>query len=214
MTPPTCCLAFGVFLIFSDFLQKYVSGIYGIIPSVCSIYLLENTAIIKKTIMSSKSNENGTVRRSFNEAIAGGAAGAFARTVVAPIDRIKLCSQLRGSIHTSSSTNFSPNDTAFQIFQKLVHREGLLSLWRGNFPTICAEAGNTALNFVFFDYYKQVGDHILDSIGNSHFREDGHDGGRNRRILRSFISGGLAGATTVTFMYPLGFMSYEDKACM
>jgi solute carrier family 25 (adenine nucleotide translocator) protein 4/5/6/31 len=156
--------------------------------------------------MASKSKENGTARRSFNEAIAGGAAGAFARTVVAPIDRIKLCSQLRGSIHTSSSTNFSPNDSGVQIFQKLVRSEGLLSLWRGNFPTICAEAGNTALNFVFFDYYKQVGDHILDSIGNSHFREDGHDGGRNRRILRSFISGGLAGATTVTFMYPLGFM--------
>jgi solute carrier family 25 (adenine nucleotide translocator) protein 4/5/6/31 len=163
-------------------------------------------------------------KRTITDAIAGAAAGAFARTAVAPIDRVKLIIQLRPTfIPRASSSNGASNAptsnltasplaqhrTAWQIFRGIVREEGAASLWRGNAPTLLIEAGSTALNFVFFDWYKFASHSFLTSIEHQYpsLREDNNGpGSRKRRILRSFVSGGLAGATTITFLYPLAFM--------
>ena len=165
-------------------------------------------------------------KRTATDAIAGAAAGAFARTAVAPIDRVKLIIQLRPTIispeassknGTSSALSSShpkvssvaQHRTAWQIFRAIVREEGTASLWRGNAPTLLIEAGSTALNFVFFDWYKLASHSFLTSIEHQYpsLREDNNGpGSRKRRILRSFVSGGLAGGTTITFLYPLAFM--------
>ena len=160
-------------------------------------------------------------KRTATDAIAGAAAGAFSRTVVAPIDRVKLILQLRPTIispvdnGTSSSSSHpktlsvAQHRTAWQIFRAIVREEGTASLWRGNAPTLLIEAGSTALNFVFFDWYKLASHSFLTSIEHQYpsFREDNNGpGSKKRRIVRSFVSGGLAGGTTITFLYPLAFM--------
>ena len=150
-------------------------------------------------------------KRTATDVIAGAAAGAFARTAVAPIDRVKLIIQLRPTIQplVSSSSSVAQHRTAWQIFRAILREEGVSSLWRGNAPTLLIEAGSTALNFVFFDRYKFASHSILTSMEHQYpsLREDNNGpDSRKRRILRSFVSGGLAGATTITFLYPLAFM--------
>jgi len=144
------------------------------------------------------------------DAFAGATAGVFARTVVAPIDRIKLLIQLSGSIQSESSTTTSfTKSSPIQIFKDIIQKEGILSLWRGNTPTILIEGGVTALNFVFLNKYKALISNNVLSILEQHIpslRPENEGGIRKRRILKSFVSGGLAGATTISILYPLGFM--------
>eukprot|EP00571_Detonula_confervacea_P015005 CAMPEP_0172308928 /NCGR_PEP_ID=MMETSP1058-20130122/9379_1 /TAXON_ID=83371 /ORGANISM="Detonula confervacea, Strain CCMP 353" /LENGTH=187 /DNA_ID=CAMNT_0013021457 /DNA_START=56 /DNA_END=616 /DNA_ORIENTATION=- len=156
-------------------------------------------------------------KRTLTDALAGAAAGMFSRTVFAPIDRVKLLIQLRGSIiPKSSSSSVSDggqqhqqhyNKSPMQIFRGIIQKEGLLSLWRGNTPTIIIEGGATALNFVFLNWFKLASLNVLTSLEVRYpsLRQD-NGGDRTRRLLQSFVSGGLAGATTISFLYPLGFM--------
>ena len=68
------------------------------------------------------------------------------------------------------------------------------------------EGGVTALNFVFLNKYKAL---ISNNVLSKHYpslRPENESSIRKRRILKSFVSGGLAGATTISILYPLGFM--------
>ena len=163
------------------------------------------------------SSTQSASRRAATDAFAGALAGAIARTAVAPIDRIKLLRQLRGSITfpLSSSASAAPqpssisnSKTALELLRSIVREEGLLSLWRGNSPTILIEAGSSALNFVLLNVYKDASNHALEGLAERFptIRADGASGDKKRRFLRSFVSGGLAGATTITFLYPLAFI--------
>ena len=146
-------------------------------------------------------------KRTITDAIAGASAGIFARTIAAPIDRVKLLSQLRGSIPATAASHQEHKLSALQIFRGIVQKEGILSLWRGNTPTILTEGGVTALNFVFLNWYKLASRDVLTHLENHYPSLRLENGGdRKRRVLQSFVSGGLAGATTITFLYPLGFM--------
>lgn len=162
-----------------------------------------------------KGGSHSASKRTLTDAIAGAAAGTFARTAVAPIDRVKLLIQLGGSIQTKSGgspttdggTKHQSNKNPLQIFRGIIQNEGILSLWRGNTPTILIEGGVTALNFVFLNCYKLASVRVLARLEN-HFPslKEENGGDRKRRILQSFVSGGLAGSTTISILYPLGFM--------
>jgi len=80
------------------------------------------------------------------DAVAGAFSGAFAKTVVAPIERVKLLMQLQFSIENSSknggrtssataqtpSTERSTKKYGAWEFAKIVYREqGILAFWRG-----------------------------------------------------------------------------------
>ena len=56
---------------------------------------------------------------------AGGVAGAVAKTVIAPADRVKIIFQV------DPNRPFSVRD-AFGVAKDIVRREGFLGLWRGN----------------------------------------------------------------------------------
>lgn len=152
-----------------------------------------------------KGDAGGSVSgRTITDAVAGAAAGVFARTALAPVDRVKLLVQLRGSIRASAELG---HRNPLQIFRDIVQKEGLLSLWRGNAPTILIEGGVSALNFVFLNWYKRASLGALSSLEVRYPSLRIENGGdRKRRLLQSFVSGGLAGATTISFLYPLGFM--------
>jgi hypothetical protein len=63
------------------------------------------------------------------EAIAGAAAGALAKTAVAPIERVKLLMQLGREL----SSNSYSNDNAWQVARKVYNEQGMLAFWRGMF---------------------------------------------------------------------------------
>ena len=123
----------------------------------------ENTSNI--TGSNSPSHRNTPAVPQWREAVAGAGAGAISRTIMAPIERIKLLQQLQYSTTTTGSTTTRStrgrmNDihqlSAWQIASKLHREEGWRSFWRGNVPNILRVAGTQALNFTGMEYYKRV----------------------------------------------------------
>jgi solute carrier family 25 (adenine nucleotide translocator) protein 4/5/6/31 len=131
-------------------------------------------------------NNNSNVRpthhgKHVRAAVAGACAGAVAKTVVAPIERVKILMQLQHSLTSQTYLNKNP----FQVASTIYRDEGLLAFWRGNFHNVLQQGGTSALNFMFMDYYKAL-------AGNS--------------VYASFLCGGLAGGTATTILYPIQFL--------
>jgi solute carrier family 25 (mitochondrial adenine nucleotide translocator), member 4/5/6/31 len=119
--------------------------------------------------------------RPIRAAVAGACAGALAKTIVAPIERVKILMQLQHSLTSTTYLNKNP----FQVASTIYRDEGVLAFWRGNFHNVLQQGGTSALNFMFMDYYKAL-------AGNS--------------VYASFLCGGLAGGTATTLLYPIQFL--------
>jgi len=122
---------------------------------------------------------------------AGGVAGGISKTVVAPIERVKLLLQVQ-----ASSTQIKPEDRYTGIvdcFRRVASEQGVSSFWRGNMANIIRYFPTQALNFAFKDKYKQI---FLGGVSKDQFW---------RFFLGNLASGGAAGATSLMFVYPLDF---------
>ena len=133
------------------------------------------------------------------DALAGTIAGIFARTVVAPVDRVKLILQVRGSIVPCCGT-CRPNKVlqgrgAWQVGRAIIREEGFTSLWRGSVPIVLIQAGTSALNFMFMEQYKMGAACVISRLSEK-YPSIQEERGRPQRFVSSFLSGGLAGATT------------------
>lgn len=141
---------------------------------------------------------------SVREVLAGAFAGASTKTLLAPLDRLKLVVQLRGSIQSSATNASSSNyQGPAQAMSKILRDEGFFALWRGNTSTVVIQGGTSALNFMFLNWYKKTADHLvlgnLASAGATSLTQQ-------ERIAKSFVSGFLAGGTSITLLYPIGLM--------
>ena len=156
------------------------------------------------TIPTSHAHKRDT-KAAATDALAGALSGAFSKTIAAPLDRIKLLVQLRGSIVTADGNKSrqhiaKQNEGGLKSLQNVIRNEGVLSLWRGNAPTILIQGATSALNFLFLESYKA---NVKEWANNLSV---GDVDSRTQRLFSSFVSGGLAGASTITLIYPLGFM--------
>ena len=113
--------------------------------------------------------------------LVGGISAAVSKTVVAPIERVKLLMQLK---------NYSG---IAQCFSKTYADEGLLSFWRGNTANVIRYFPTQALNFAFKDYYKKI------------FNPYNSKKEPFKFFIGNCLSGGAAGATSLVFVYPLDF---------
>lgn len=147
----------------------------------------------------------------WQDALAGASAGAFSRTAMAPVDRVKLLMQLQGSV---TGVDFS---NPWKVAKHVYQTEGILAFWRGNWPNVLRTAGQAALNFSFMDYYKSLAlSPVVESIllgkrQQQQQRQDdtsmsSEDLQRRKHLVVSFVSGGLAGATSTTALYPTEFL--------
>lgn len=122
---------------------------------------------------------------------AGGVAGGISKTVVAPIERVKLLLQVQ-----AASTQIAPEDQYKGIvdcFRRVSSEQGVMSLWRGNTANVIRYFPTQALNFAFKDKYKQI---FLSGVDKKDFW---------RFFAGNLASGGAAGATSLLFVYPLDF---------
>lgn len=122
---------------------------------------------------------------------AGGVAGGISKTVVAPIERVKLLLQVQ-----AASTQIKPENQYKGIvdcFTRVSKEQGALSFWRGNTANVIRYFPTQALNFAFKDKYKQL---FMAGVTKDDFW---------RFFLGNLASGGAAGATSLMFVYPLDF---------
>jgi solute carrier family 25 (adenine nucleotide translocator) protein 4/5/6/31 len=162
----------------------------------------------QRTIQSSKTTTNGRLwlEASAKDALCGAAAGAFAKTAVAPIERVKLLLQLKRSLVTGEKEAYVMGNNAKQVAWKVYADQGLLAFWRGNTPNVLRQGGAAGLNFLFMDWYKAA----IAPIMTWSLTLPSHRSPSRRRKRRafwsSFASGGLAGGTVTTVLYPAEFL--------
>jgi len=124
--------------------------------------------------------------------IAGGISAAVSKTVVAPIERVKLLLQVQ---HVSKQIAADKQYKGMiDCFVRIPREQGFLAFWRGNMANVIRYFPTQALNFAFKDKYKQI---FLGGVDkNKQFW---------RYFARNLASGGAAGATSLCFVYPLDF---------
>ncbi|EPR56970.1 ADP/ATP translocase [Toxoplasma gondii ME49] len=125
----------------------------------------------------------------------GGLAGGISKTFVAPVERVKLLLQLQ-----DASTQIGHQEGQIKKYEGLkdcfvrVHREqGLYSFWRGNWANVVRYFPTQALNFACKEKYQKL------------FVR--HDPKQDfwKFFAETLASGGAAGATSLSFVYPLDF---------
>uniref|UniRef100_A0A183CE29 ADP/ATP translocase n=1 Tax=Globodera pallida TaxID=36090 RepID=A0A183CE29_GLOPA len=124
--------------------------------------------------------------------VSGGTAAAVSKTVVAPIERVKLLLQVQdASAHITADQRYKG---IIDVLVRVPKEQGFLSLWRGNLANVIRYFPTQALNFAFNDTYKRIFTEGLD---------------KKKQFWSFFVmnlaSGGAAGATPLIFVYPLDF---------
>jgi len=123
--------------------------------------------------------------------LVGGISAAVSKTVVAPIERVKLLLQVQDA---------NPNMAADQkynglgdCFSRVMKEQGLGAFWRGNLANVIRYFPTQALNFACKDKYKEIFNPYNPKTQPFNF------------FLGNMASGGAAGATSLTVVYPLDF---------
>ena len=76
----------------------------------------------------------------------------------------------------------------------------------GNTPNVVRQGGAAALNFMLMDWYKAAIQPIMNLSLTIPSQQPYELREKRRTIISSFLSGGLAGGTTTTFLYPIEFL--------
>ncbi|XP_052181339.1 mitochondrial carrier protein CoAc2 [Diospyros lotus] len=115
------------------------------------------------------------------ELIAGGVAGGFAKTVVAPLERVKILFQTRRSEFQSVGLLGS--------FHKIMRTEGALGFYRGNGASVARIVPYAALHYMAYEQYRRWVIQTFPGVG--------------RGPVLDLVAGSFAGGTAVLFTYPL-----------
>lgn len=133
--------------------------------------------------------------------LAGGTAGMVAKSVVAPLDRIKILYQV-------SAAQFHILDIP-GVVRNIIQHEGLSALWKGNTATLLRVFPYSGIQFMVFDRCKQhfLNEHDSDERTNKRKPAAAQDSWENRKWgltpLESLVSGMIAGTVSVICTYPL-----------
>ncbi|RDL32430.1 Mitochondrial carrier [Venustampulla echinocandica] len=146
------------------------------------------------------SNKGKAHKQSFDyiwrTGVAGGLAGCAAKTLVAPLDRVKILFQARNPLFAKYAGSWFGVITAMSDIYK---EDGTRGLFRGHSATLLRIFPYAAIKFLAYEQIRAV---IIHSP-------------QHETPFRRLISGSLAGVTSVFFTYPLEVMrvrlAFETK---
>eukprot|EP00808_Paulinella_micropora_P018801 g38364.t1 len=135
----------------------------------------------------------GSVADFVSNFLAGGISGAVAKTMTAPIERVKLIIQTQDSNPRIRSGEVPRYTGIVNCFTRISTEQGIAAFWRGNLTNIIRYFPTQAFNLAF-----------KDSIKAAFPKFD-----KKKEKLKSFgvniASGGLAGAGSLLIVYPLDY---------
>ena len=121
----------------------------------------------------------------------GGTSAAVSKTVVAPIERVKLLLQVQDA-NKNIPAEMRYNGIG-DCFSRVVKEQGFGALWRGNLANVIRYFPTQALNFACKDFYKKT------LCPYDPKKQPG------MFFIGNMASGGAAGATSLCVVYPLDF---------
>eukprot|EP00891_Asterochloris_glomerata_P006717 jgi/Astpho2/6717/Aster-06737 len=125
--------------------------------------------------------------------LAGGVAGGISKTIVAPIERVKLLLQTQDSNPRIKSGEIPRYTGIGNCFTRVSAEQGMASFWRGNLANVIRYFPTQAFNFAFKDTIKNL------------FPKYNSKTDFWRFFAVNMAAGGLAGAGSLLIVYPLDF---------
>jgi solute carrier family 25 (mitochondrial adenine nucleotide translocator), member 4/5/6/31 len=123
----------------------------------------------------------------------GGVSGAVAKTITAPIERVKLIIQTQDANPRIRSGEVPRYTGIVNVFTRVGREQGLLAFWRGNFTNVIRYFPTQAFNFAFKDTFKKIFPRYNPKTEFFKF------------FLVQMASGALAGAGSLCIVYPLDY---------
>jgi solute carrier family 25 (adenine nucleotide translocator) protein 4/5/6/31 len=124
---------------------------------------------------------------------AGGISAGISKTIVAPIERVKLLIQTQDANPRIASGEIPRYTGIVNCFSRVSSEQGVSAFWRGNLANVVRYFPTQAFNFMFKDAIKEMFPPVdakkdfLQALGVN------------------IASGGLAGAGSLVIVYPLDF---------
>lgn len=137
-----------------------------------------------KNLKNSKKIDKQSLDYVIRSGVAGGIAGSAAKTLIAPLDRVKILFQTSNPEFKQYSGTFNG---LFKAVKKIYVNDGVLGLYQGHSATLLRIFPYAAIKFVAYEQIRTI------LIPNDNYETGG------RRLL----AGSLAGVTSVFFTYPL-----------
>ena len=117
----------------------------------------------------------------------GGTSESIAKTITAPIERIKILLQ---SQQIMNNLNLKYTGT-INCFSRIIKEQGFIALWRGNMVNMVKYVPTFALNYSLKELFQK--------------RFKNNKQSNNHKIAINFLSGCFSGGTTLIVTYPLDF---------
>eukprot|EP00240_Pyramimonas_obovata_P005907 CAMPEP_0118933034 /NCGR_PEP_ID=MMETSP1169-20130426/11068_1 /TAXON_ID=36882 /ORGANISM="Pyramimonas obovata, Strain CCMP722" /LENGTH=337 /DNA_ID=CAMNT_0006875753 /DNA_START=90 /DNA_END=1103 /DNA_ORIENTATION=- len=124
---------------------------------------------------------------------AGGVSGAIAKTMTAPIERVKLLIQTQDANPKIISGEIPRYTGIVNCFSRVAAEQGIASFWRGNVANVMRYFPTQAFNFAFKDTIKALFPAYSSKTDFWKF------------FGVQMASGGFAGAASLLIVYPLDF---------
>jgi len=129
----------------------------------------------------------------FKDLAIGGSIGALSKTVMSPVERVKILMQTMDSNPKVISGEVKPYTGMWDCFVRVRQEQGLRAFWRGNLVNCLRYAPQQGSALAFNDYFKTLfpkKDKNKDFIGY---------------VFNNLMAGGSAGATAMVICYPMDF---------
>eukprot|EP00922_Rhytidocystis_sp_ex-Travisia-forbesii_P028360 GHVS01041619.1.p1 GENE.GHVS01041619.1~~GHVS01041619.1.p1 ORF type:complete len:331 (+),score=46.09 GHVS01041619.1:210-1202(+) len=143
------------------------------------------------------SNEAKTKSRALgflSDFAAGGISAGVSKTIVAPIERVKMLLQTQDTIPDIKSGKVARYSGVINCFSRVSNEQGILSLWRGNTANVVRYFPTQAFNFAFKDTFKRL------------FPKYDQKKEFGKFFMTNVMTGAMAGASSLLIVYPLDFV--------
>lgn len=119
---------------------------------------------------------------------AGALSGAIAKTITAPLDRVKILLQVRGGLQEGAIAQAARSGSLIKSLIAVGQQEGITGFWKGNLPQVLRVVPYSAAQLYSYEIFKQI---LTD-------KESGE-----LSVPRRLAAGAAAGMTATILTHPL-----------